>query len=748
MILIVAEKPSVAKDIARVLKCGTRGDGFVRGEKYIVSWALGHLVTLCEPDELDEKYKKWRMGDLPMLPETIPTKVISKTRSQFSVLKKLMLDKEIDSLICATDAGREGELIFRLIYEKANCKKPVQRLWISSMTDEAIREGFSSLRPAQDYDGLYKSAQCRSQADWLVGMNASRAFTLRYDTLLSVGRVQTPTLAILVKRYHEIADFKPVEYHTVTADFGDYQGQWFDEANRDEKANNRLADAETAEKIARAVRGKQALVRSVTGEEKRELPPQLYDLTSLQRDANRLLGFTADKTLKIAQSLYEKWKILTYPRTDSRYLPMDMIGRAKLTLQKLPAQYQPFVRDIPYGENGKLPFSKRIFDNAKVSDHHALIPTPQPAPLDKLPPDERALFDLVARRLIAAFYPAFEYDQVRVITVSEGYPFKSTGRAVRVPGWKAVYQQDAKAETEKPKKKQKDDVPEAALPPLKEGDARTVAKASAKKEATKPPAPHTDASILAAMENAGRDLEDEALREQMKGSGLGTPATRAAIIERLIDVGYAQRKGRALFATEKGVELIGIAPPEIASPELTGKWELALTEIAENRRETDRFMQGIRKMTMYLVDYAKNTDKAGNFPEEERRKARSGKTKATGFPKLEGVVCPLCGKPVQESPKAFGCSGWREGCKFTLWKDCLKRGGGPALTGRIVTLLLKDGGVKGSTGRIELKDGRITFSPADASARAVSCPILYEKQGGGQRAAPNKDEKTDGKTDG
>lgn len=729
MILIVAEKPSVAKDIARVLKCGARGEGFVRGDGYIVSWALGHLVSLCEPDEVDEKYKKWRMDDLPMLPDYLPTKVLPKTRSQFSVLKKLMLDNEVESLICATDAGREGELIFRLIYEKAGCKKPVQRLWISSMTDEAIREGFASLRPSGDYDGLYKSAQCRSQADWLVGMNASRAFTLRYDTLLSVGRVQTPTLAILVRRFHEIADFKPVEYHTVTADFGDYQGQWFDENNKDEKTNSRLPDAEAAAAVVKAVKGGRANVKSVSAEEKRELAPQLYDLTSLQRDANRLLGFTADKTLKIAQSLYEKWKALTYPRTDSRYLPMDMIGRAKLTLQKLPAVYQDLARGIPYKEDGRLPFSKRIFDNEKVSDHHALIPTPQTAPLDKLPPDERALYDLVARRLIAAFYPAFEYDQNRVVTTCAGQNFKSLGRTVKNLGWKKVYQEQASGESaDAQKKKTKDTENEAALPVLHEGDERDVRKVSAKKEATKPPAPHTDASLLASMENAGRELEDEQLRERMKGSGLGTPATRAAIIERIIAVGYAQRKGRALFATEKGVRLIDIAPGEIASPEMTGKWELALNEIAENKCDTESFMQGIRSLTTNLVRFAKTTDNPGNFPEEERRKTRSGKTAATVYPKLEGVVCPLCGKPVQESPKAFGCTAWREGCRFTLWKDCLKRGGGPGLTNRIAALLLKDGTVRGSTGTIELKNGRITYTPKDAQAQAVSCPITYEKK--------------------
>ena len=720
MIVVVAEKPSVGRDIARVLGCREKGEGFLKGEKYLVTWAVGHLVTLCEPDEIDEKYKKWRMEDLPILPDTIPTKVISKTKSQFSIVKKLMNDKDTESLICATDAGREGELIFRLIYEQARCVKPVYRLWISSMTDEAIREGFAGLKPASDYEGLYESATCRAQADWLVGMNASRAFTLRFDALLSIGRVQTPTLAILVKRYREIADFKPEEYFTVTADFGDYTGQWFDDKAEDEKKAARIPTREKADEIAKAVKGKEARVADVTAEAKKDWPPQLYDLTSLQREANRKLGFTADKTLKIAQELYEKWKAITYPRTDSRYLPLDMIPRTKQTLQKLPEAYTAYVENIPWREEGKLPISKRMFDNAKISDHHAIIPTPQTAPVDKLPPDARKLFDMIARRLIAAFYPPHEYDSIKVITACQGHSFKSTGKTVRVNGWKDVYPENPEGEKGKDKEEQ-------TLPSLHTGDQRTVSKAAVKKEATKPPAPHTDASLLAAMENAGRELEDEKLREQMKGSGLGTPATRAAIIERLIQVGYAARRGRALNATEKGVALIGIAPPEIASPETTGKWELALDEIAKNRRDTERFMQGIRSLTAFLVSYARDTKTEAAFPEEMRRGKGKSARKTAAVKPIEGLKCPLCGKPIQENSKAFGCSAWREGCRFTLWKDGLKRGGGPILTEKLVQLILEKGSVKGSTGLIEMKDGQLRFTPNGADAPSVSFAIEYRK---------------------
>lgn len=712
MIVVVAEKPSVGRDIARVLKCSTRGEGFLKGQDYIVTWAVGHLVTLCEPDEIDEQYKKWRMDALPILPDYLPTKVITKTKSQFSVIKKLINADDTQKIICATDAGREGELIFRLIYHQAKCSKPVDRLWISSMTDEAIRDGFSSLRPSGDYDGLYASAQCRSQADWLVGMNASRAFTLRFDALLSIGRVQTPTLAILVKRHHEISAFNPEEFFTVNAKFEDYSGQWFDDKADDEKKANRIPDKETAERIGKSVKGKVASVRAVTAERKKELPPQLYDLTSLQREANKKLGFTADKTLKIAQDLYEKWKAITYPRTDSRYLPMDMIGRAKLTLQKLPSVYHNAVKGIPWGEEGKLPFSKRIFDNSKVSDHHAIIPTPQTAPMDKLPPDDAKLFEMIARRTIAVFYPVHEYDAIKVITVSEGQSFKSIGKVIVQNGWKDVYPSEEKNED--------------ALPNLKEGDNRFTLQATVKKEATKPPAPHTDASLLAAMENAGRTLEDEQLREQMKGSGLGTPATRAAIIERLIQVGYAVRKGRSLNATEKGIALIDIVPDEISSPETTGKWELALNNIAKNEGDAHRFMQGIRNLSTFLVDFARNTKAEPSFPAEMRR-GRGTKKRASANT-LPDIVCPLCGKPIQENTKAFGCTAWREGCHFTLWKNGLERGGGPALNTKIVTLLLEKGEVIGSTGIIILKDNTLSFTPANADRPSIQVPILYQKK--------------------
>ena len=718
-IVVMAEKPSVGRDIARVLGCGTRGDGCLIGDKYIVTWALGHLVTLEEPDEMDPNLKRWSFQTLPILPEEIPLKVIPRTRSQFSIVKKLINDKETDSLICATDAGREGELIFRYIYEKAGCKKPFDRLWISSMTDEAIAEGFRSIRPGKDYEGLYASAQCRSKADWLVGMNASRAFTLKYDTLLSVGRVQTPTLAILVRRRKEIENFKPEGYWTVTADFGDYSGVCFREKWDPDTHVPTKAEAEAIAAAAKGGTGEVVLAETIR---KHELPPQLYDLTSLQRDANRLLGFTADKTLKTAQSLYETRKALTYPRTDSRYLPPDMIPRTVQTMKLLPEAYQKYVAGaLP---EGKLPVSKRTIDATKVTDHHAILPTPRRVDLNSFSADERKLYDLVARRLLAAFYPACDYDATKVITRVGQEMFRTTGKVIIQNGWHDVPVSEGPVRARKSKGEQEE---EGALPPLKVGDTRTVKAARIKEDVTRPPSPHTDASLLAGMEAAGKELEDEELARQMKGSGIGTPATRAAIIERLIQVGYAQRKGKTLQATDKGVQLIEIMPPELASPEMTGKWELALSKITDGEQDPERFLEGIRRMCVFLVDYARNNAKPVAFPAEERR--GRGRRGNGATPPLADTVCPLCGKgKLRESPLAFDCT--EKGCKCTIWKDCLTRGGGPALNEKLLRLLLEKKQVAGSSGTIQLGEGSIRFFPRGSETPSAVRSLAYEKKQG------------------
>lgn len=724
--VVVAEKPSVGRDIARVLKCTQRGQGCLMNEKWVVTWAVGHLVTLVEPDELDEKYKKWSFDTLPILPEDIPLKVISSSRDQYKVVKDLINASDTDRLVCATDAGREGELIFRYIYTMAKCKKPFDRLWISSMTDEAIQEGFRSIQPGEKYDGLYRSAQCRSQADWLVGMNASRAFTLKYDTLLSVGRVQTPTLAILVKRRKEIEDFKPEEYATVTADFGDYKGMWFHEKL---EPDTHIPKIDAAKAIAAEVMGKPARIVSAETVRKKEPPPQLYDLTSLQRDANRLLGFTADKTLKIAQSLYETRKALTYPRTDSRYLPPDMIPRVVQTMNLLPPAYQELVPGALPG--GKLPVSKRTVDETKVTDHHAIIPTAQRVKPESFTEDERQLYDLVARRLLAAFYPWCEYDATKVITEVAGekqpHRFRTNGRAVIVNGWHDVppLANPPKAKSGKKKGAEEEEV---VLPPLQPGDVRTVKSAAVKEDKTKPPAHMNDASLLAAMETAGKELEDEELVRQMKGSGIGTPATRAAIIERLIKVGYAVRKGKTIIATDKGVQLIAIMPQELASPEMTGRWELALDQITDGRQDADKFMESIRKFSAFLVNYARSNRASVTFPDETRRRQRRQTLVARGTP-VEGCKCPVCKEgDVLENPRSFFCSRSAEGCRFTLWKDCLTRGGGPELSAKLVQLVLTNQVVRGSTGVIMANDRQISFFPAGSEIASVRRSLIYEKR--------------------
>ena len=636
--LIVAEKPSVGRDIARVLGVKQQGDGYLYGEEYVVTWAVGHLVSLCEPGECEDRWKKWSMLDLPMLPQRIPLKVLPATRSQFATVKKLMNSAKIDSIICATDSAREGELIFRYIYQMAGCQKPVERLWISSMTDAAIRQGFEALKPASAYDALYESARCRSEADWLVGMNASRAFSLKYDAHLSIGRVQTPTLNLIVRRDREIESFVPQDYWEVRANFGDYEGLWINPSPRpadegekkDDKKSpeTRVYDKETAEQVKNAVKGRPARVAESTCERKRFSPPQLFDLTSLQREANRKFGFSADKTLKLAQALYETHKLVTYPRTDSRYLPDDMRPKVKKTLGLLPEPYAAMVR----AEQADLDaYSKRYYDNSKISDHHAIVPTDKRANLNGLQPDEKKLYDLIVRRLIAIHYPDYVCENARIITQVDEHRFKSLGTMPVEEGWHAVYGADKSESREPP------------LPKLSVGDGRRVEKVAVKASKTKAPQAHTDASILNLMENAGRDIEDEALREQMKSSGLGTPATRAAIIERLIQVGYAKRSGKHIVSTQKGRQLIDVVPAQISSAVTTGKWEKALAEMASfheasaRTAKSQRFMSGIRRFSEFLVDAARSAPATVQFEKEAFRPAKKpasgGRRKTAANPK-------------------------------------------------------------------------------------------------------------------
>ena len=700
-ILVIAEKPSVARDIAKVLKANQKGDGCLIGENYVVSWAVGHLVTLAEPEDYDEKYKKWNFSTLPILPEEMKLKAIQQTRSQLKVLHKWMNSAEIDSLICATDSGREGELIFRYIYNITNCKKPFERLWISSMTEEAIKEGFATLKDGREYDLLYISAKCRSEADWLVGMNATRAYTLRYDALLSIGRVQTPTLALIVNKQKEIDAFVAEDYFEVQADFGGYTGMWIDQ-----EEHTRIEKEETAKAIVQKVSGKQAVITKVEKEEKKTPPPLLYDLTELQRDCNKKFGFSAKKTLDIAQSLYEKRKMITYPRTDSRYLSDDMKGKVHNTLRRLNEleEYQPYTQPL----SGNISFTKRIIDNSKVTDHHAIIPTDGKLRVDSLMEEEKKVFSLVAARFLAVFYPYYRYETTKVYAMAEQEQFLSKGTVVLEEGWQAVEKALVPAPATKKKKK---DEEEQKLPALTEGEQRKIEKAAVQKKKTKPPTPYTESSLLSAMENAGRFVEDEALKEQMKDSGLGTPATRAAIIERLLTVGYIVRKGKNLIPTEKGMKLIEVVPIEMSSPQTTGKWEKGLSSISKGKMTEERFMASIRRYVQFLIQDAASGRRADVvFPAEQ---IRGKKRKNNAFGK-----CPVCGRDILENTKSFYCAGWKNGCKFSLWKDSLTPYG-LTLDGGMVKLLLKSG-----------KTERIPVSLPQTGEKGTAVLILNKEKGG------------------
>lgn len=672
--LVIAEKPSVARDIGKVLKCNQKGNGYIYNEKYIVSWAIGHLITLCEPEEYDEKLKKWDISNLPIIPENIKTKVIKKTKEQFKILENLIKMKEIECLICATDSGREGELIFRYIYEQTKCKKPFKRLWISSMTDEAIKEGFENLKDGKEYDNLFYSAKCRAEADWLVGINASRAFTLKYNSLLSIGRVQTPTLAILVKRQKEIEKFKEKEYFEIEANFETldnlkekYKGIWIDLPKNETKINEK----ENANKILEEIKGKYGEIFSIENETKKQVHPLLYDLTELQRDCNKKFGYSAQRTLSLAQDLYEKRKLITYPRTDSRYISEDMKPKLIQILKKLNnlEEYKKYLEYIFSLE--KLPVTKRIVDNSKITDHHAIIPTLSNINLSSLSLDEKNVYDLIARRFISVFYPNYIYNITKIVTKIEQSYFITKGTTILQKGFTIL-----NINTEKEKKE------EEPLPNLKKGDKVILKLAKILNKKTKPPSYYNEATLLSAMENAGRFVEDEEIKEQLKESGLGTPATRASIIERLINVKYIERKGKNLIPTKKGIQLIEIAPKELISAETTGKWEKGLSSISKGTMEKEKFMQSINRYVNFLVEYTKNSNTNVVFENEKNRLAKNKSIKKFG-------KCQKCNGDIFENTKSFYCSNWKNGCKFIIWKNSLESFN-IQLNGKIVEKLLKD----------------------------------------------------------
>lgn len=616
--LVLAEKPSVARDIARVLGCHQKGDGCIIGQKYIITWALGHLVTLADPDAYDDKYKRWELEDLPMLPDKMKLVIIKQTSKQYRAVSALMKRPDVSSLVIATDAGREGELVARWIMMKAHWKKPTYRLWISSQTDKAIKEGFANLKPAKDYDNLYYSAQARAEADWLVGLNVTRALTCKYNASLSAGRVQTPTLALIVQREEEIQAFQPKDYFSVQAVF-----KGFNATFRDSKNNTRFSDRAFAEKIAESVKGKNGTVKKIEKASKKKAPPAAYDLTELQRDANKKYGYSAKQTLAFMQSLYEYHKVLTYPRTDSRYITDDVVATIPERLRAMAVG--PYQQQAMKLARSKIE-TKYIVNNAKVSDHHAIIPTEQSPNLAKLSYDERNIYDLVVRRFMAVLSEPYEYDEVKVQIDISGNNFYAKGTTPVKLGWKEFYGNsiDEDEETEAENKSQD-------LPVLREGMSLPLLNAKIINSKTRPPARYTEATLLSAMENPVKQIEDKNLQAVIRTtSGLGTPATRADIIEKLFDNFSIERIGKEIHPTAKGKQLIKIVPPDLKSAELTAKWEQELQNISKGTANMKKFIGQMRDYSTSLVSMVITSN--AQYTHDNATKDK----------------CPVCGKYLLE----------------------------------------------------------------------------------------------------
>jgi DNA topoisomerase-3 len=679
--LVIAEKPSVGRDLAGALP-GTfaKHDTHLESEDYVVTWAIGHLVGLAPPEDYDPKLKKWRFADLPIVPEQfrlIPND--DKAKKQLRAIHKLLKDPKIDRIVNACDAGREGELIFAYVYETSGVKKPVQRLWLNSMTKKAIQEAFEHLRPGEEMKLLEASARSRSEADWLVGMNATRAASIRlraaFSGAVSLGRVQTPTLALVARREKEIRAFVPEPYWLVEAAFeatGEraYRGRYL--------GGKRIKEDEAAAIVA-DVDGKSGEITSLEKKEEREQAPLLYDLTSLQRHANTLYGFSARRTLGAAQRLYEEHKAITYPRTNSRFLTGELIGEIKPTAS-LVGKHAEYAKAADYVVGlDKLPLG-RVVNDKKVEDHHAIIPTRSQHDVAKMGDDERRIYDLVAKRFLAIFHPEAVYERTRVETTVESHVFRTSGRVLLQAGWKGVYGEEAQS-------------PDAAddsggdqlLPALEQGETVETTSVESIRKETQPPRRFTDASLLAAMETAGKDIQEAELREAMKDSGIGTPATRAAIIERLIDVGYIEREGRALHATDKGVQVIDLLGEHpLTSPELTGSWEHRLGLIEQGQQQRADFMADIEKFTTETVQ-------------------QLDQLKGVKIERANLGPCPVCGRDVIENRKGYSC--WSKddpGCGFVIWKQKA----GKTLPASVVKELMETGKTEKPVNGFKSRAGR------------------------------------------
>ena len=685
MKLVIAEKPSVAMSLAAVLGATERKDGYLEGSGYLVSWCVGHLLELAQPEAYKEQYAKWRYEDLPILPENWKYEVPKDKKTQLALLCRLMKDKRVDSVVCATDAGREGELIFRLVYEYAGCNKPMERLWISSMEDAAIREGFDRLRPGSDYDKLYDAAVCRAGADWLIGINATRLFSVLYGVTLNVGRVMSPTLALLVQRESDIESFISKPFYVPEITCGGFTA-----------SGEKMTERSEAEKIRMDCDHNSAFVRSVEKQVKTIQPPRLYDLTTLQRECNRIYGYTAQQTLDYVQSLYEK-KLATYPRTDSQYLTKDMQATAASLILWLR-------NNMPFGKGcAGEPDIDRVTDDSKVTDHHAIIPTVEIARTDlsELPSGERDVLTLLAVRLLCATTQVHRFEAVTAILDCQGYTFTAKGKTILQSGWKEVERihrmSIRQSETEH---KENEAV---ALPVLQEGQTFEAVSASLREGKTSPPKHYTEDTLLSAMETAGaEDMPEDAERK-----GLGTPATRAATLEKLVSAGFVQRKKKQLIPTKKGRNLIAVLPDNIKSPILTAEWESMLKQVEHGELSATSFMDQIADMSRTLV-------KEHTAPEERF---------ADLFPSSKGTVheavgvCPRCGAPVYEGKKGFFCDN-RE-CSFALWKD-----------NRFFSSKKKS--ITKSVAAALLKEGRISMSGlySEKTGKTYDAEVILDDTGG------------------
>ena len=618
-ILVLAEKPSVGRDIAKVLKCNQNKGAYIEGNKYIVTWAMGHLVGLMDPEGYDEKYKKWSMETLPMLPKHMKLTVLKKTGKQYNEVKKQMNREDVSEIVIATDAGREGELVARWIIEKAGVRKPIKRLWISSQTTKAILEGFNKLKPGKEYENLYKAAVCRAEADWLVGLNVTRALTCKHNAQLSAGRVQSPTLAMIVNREEEIKNFKPKDYFTIE---GNYNGITLNWVNRDN--NGRIFDEEYANKIFLKINSGSGEIINVIEKDKKQFSPALYDLTELQRDCNKLWGFSAKQTLSIMQRLYENHKILTYPRTDSRYISTDIVPTLKDRLNSIAiGEYRMVAQELM---KSKINAHKGFVDNSKVSDHHAIIPTEEKPNLSNLSSEERKVYDLVVKRFLSVMLPPFEYTQTTIEANVNGERLVAKGKVIKSKGWKKVYDKELIDE------EYSEEIKDQVLPKVNIKDKITMTKVNTKKSQTKPPSRFTEATLLSAMENPQKfvNVSGEEAKTLNETGGLGTVATRADIIEKLFNSFVVEKKGKEIYPTSKGKQLIELVPSELKSPILTAKWEKKLDEISKGKADAHQFIREMKNYATALVEDVKSDN--SNFIHDNKT----------------GKKCPNCGKYLLE----------------------------------------------------------------------------------------------------